>query len=181
MQHRESFYGRSRDGAEGDGKASVPSSSLLARKGTASARRFDHIANDTPTMVPPVPASSPAIMKRVLIVEDDELNMKLICDLIRVRGHVVLKAMNGEEALRLAREQRPDLILMDMQLPDVSGLRVTRMIKNDENLKSIPVIAITSYVTTQDQETIRNGGCDDYLAKPFSLAGFGHVMDKFLV
>ncbi len=132
-------------------------------------------------MAPPVSASSPEIMKRVLIVEDDELNMKLFCDLIRVRGHVVLKAINGEQALRLAREQRPDLILMDMQLPDVSGLRVTRMIKNDENLKSIPVIAITSYVTKQDQETIRHGGCEDYISKPISLAGFGHVMDKFLV
>ncbi|MEE8516725.1 MAG: response regulator [Alphaproteobacteria bacterium] len=120
------------------------------------------------------------MMKRVLIVEDDELSMKLFCDLIRVRGHLVLKAVNGAEALRLAREQRPDLILMDMQLPDVSGLHVTRMIKNDENLKSTPVIAITSYVTEQDQETIRNGGCDDYIAKPISLSGFGHVMEKFL-
>ena len=122
--------------------APAPSSLLLARKGGASPRGFDHIANHAPTMVPPVSASSPAIMKRVLIVEDDALNMKLICDLVRVLGHVVLKAINGEDALRLAREQRPDLILMDMQLPDISGLRVTRMIKEDENLKSIPVIAI---------------------------------------
>ena len=180
MHRRGSLHGRPQNGAEIAPKARAPSSLLLARKGAASVQGFDRTSNHAPTMEAPVSASSPVIMKRVLIVEDDELSMKLFCDLIRVRGHLIFKAMNGEEALRLAREQRPDLILMDMQLPDVSGLRVTRMIKNDENLKSTPVIAITSYVTERDQETIRNGGCDDYIAKPISLSGFGHVMEKFL-
>lgn len=177
---QESSYGKPHNGAGTAPKTRAPSSLLLARKGAASAQGFDRISNPAPTMAAPVSASSPVIMKRVLIVEDDELSMKLFCDLIRVRGHLVLTAMNGEDALRLAREQRPDLILMDMQLPDVSGLRVTRMIKNDENLKSTPVIAITSYVSEHDQETIRNGGCDDYIAKPISLSGFSHVMEKFL-
>lgn len=131
-------------------------------------------------MEPDEPAPSSAIMMRVLIVEDDELSMKLFCDLIRARGHLIIKAMSGREALRLAREQRPDLILMDMQLPDVSGLHVTRMIKTDDDLKSIPVVAVTSHVSQQDQDAIRNGGCDDYISKPISLSGFGQVMEKFL-
>ena len=110
--------------------------------------------------------------KTVLIVEDNELNMKLFGDLLEAHGYATIKTGNGIEAIELARSNRPDLIIMDIQLPEVSGLDVTRWLKEDEELKSIPVIAVTAFAMKGDEERIRKGGCEAYLSKPISVAKF---------
>jgi two-component system cell cycle response regulator DivK len=110
--------------------------------------------------------------KTVMIVEDNELNMKLFHDLLDAHGYRTLQTRTGMEALRLARQQRPDLILMDIQLPEVSGLEVTKWLKDDEALCDIPVIAITAFAMKGDEERIRRGGCEAYISKPISIATF---------
>ena len=110
--------------------------------------------------------------KTVLIVEDNELNMKLFGDLLEAHGYGTLKTGNGIEAIELARSHHPDLIIMDIQLPEVSGLDVTRWLKEDDDLRSIPVIAVTAFAMKGDEERIRDGGCEAYLSKPISVAKF---------
>lgn len=117
--------------------------------------------------------------KRVLIVEDNELNMKLFRDLLHAYGYSTLQTHNGMEAMELVRAHRPDLILMDIQLPEVSGLDVTRWIKQDEELKAIPVVAITAFAMKGDEEKIREGGCEDYIAKPISVQKFLDVVKRY--
>ncbi|HEV7370987.1 response regulator [Arenibaculum sp.] len=119
-------------------------------------------------------------VKRVLIVEDNDLNMKLFHDLLEAHGYATLQTKDGMEALRIARQHRPDLILMDIQLPEVSGLEVTKWIKEDDELKSIPVIAVTAFAMKGDEEKIRDGGCEDYIAKPISVAKFLETVQRFL-
>ena len=97
--------------------------------------------------------------KTVLIVEDNELNMKLFHDLLEAHGYHTVGTRNGIEALELAREHRPDLILMDIQLPEVSGLEVTKWLKEDVELRAIPVVAVTAFAMKGDEERIRQGGC----------------------
>jgi two-component system cell cycle response regulator DivK len=116
----------------------------------------------------------------VLIVEDNELNMKLFNDLLETRGCRIVKTRNGVEAVELARTHQPDLILMDIQLPEVSGLEITQWLKDDENLRSIPVIAVTAFAMRGDEEKIRQGGCEAYLSKPISVAKFFETIDQFL-
>ena len=118
--------------------------------------------------------------KTVLVVEDNELNMKLFHDLLEAHGYNILQTKDGMDALRIAREHRPDLILMDIQLPEVSGLEVTKWIKEDDNLKSIPVIAVTAFAMKGDEEKIREGGCEAYIAKPISVTNFLETVQKFL-
>lgn len=125
-----------------------------------------------------LPAGNQA--KRVLIVEDNELNMKLFHDLLEAYGYSTLQTRSGMEAMELVRAHRPDLVLMDIQLPEVSGLDVTRWIKQDEELKSIPVIAVTAFAMKGDEEKIRQGGCEDYIAKPISVAKFLEVVKRYL-
>ncbi len=108
--------------------------------------------------------------KTVLIVEDNELNMKLFRDLLEAHGYQTSGTSNGFEALDLVRKLRPDLILMDIQLPQVSGLEVTRWIKDDPELRAIPVVAVTAFAMKGDEERIREGGCEAYLSKPISVA-----------
>jgi two-component system, cell cycle response regulator DivK len=108
----------------------------------------------------------------VLIVEDNELNMKLFHDLLDAHGYRTLQTRNGIDALRLAREHMPDLILMDIQLPEVSGLEVTKWIKDDDALRHIPVVAVTAYAMRGDEARMREGGCEAYISKPISIAGF---------
>lgn len=110
--------------------------------------------------------------KTVLIVEDNELNMKLFNDLLEANGYNVIQTSNGYQALELAREHQPNLILMDIQLPEVSGLEVTQWIKQDEAIASIPVIAVTAFAMKGDEERIRQGGCEAYISKPISVASF---------
>lgn len=118
--------------------------------------------------------------KTVLIVEDNDLNMKLFHDLLEAHGYNILETRDGMDALKIAREQHPDLILMDIQLPEVSGLEVTKWIKEDDNLKSIPVIAVTAFAMKGDEEKIREGGCEAYIAKPISVSHFLETVRKFL-
>jgi two-component system cell cycle response regulator DivK len=119
-------------------------------------------------------------MKTVLIVEDNDLNMKLFHDLLEAHGYNTIQTKDGMEALGLAREHMPDLILMDIQLPEVSGLEVTKWIKEDEALKSIPVIAVTAFAMKGDEEKIREGGCEAYVAKPISVENFLNTVKEFL-
>ena len=109
---------------------------------------------------------------KVLIVEDNELNMKLFNDLLEAHGYATVQTRNGMEALDLVRVHRPDLILMDIQLPEVSGEDVTEWLKSDEALRSIPIVAITAFAMKGDEERIRRKGCEAYLSKPISVAKF---------
>lgn len=118
--------------------------------------------------------------KTVLIVEDNELNMKLFHDLLEAHGYKTLQTKDGMEALELARKHHPNLVLMDIQLPEVSGLEVTKWIKEDEELKSIPVIAVTAFAMKGDEEKIREGGCEAYIAKPISVSNFIEVIEKVI-
>lgn len=118
--------------------------------------------------------------KTVLVVEDNELNMKLFHDLLEAHGYDILQTKDGMEALKIARDERPDLILMDIQLPEVSGLEVTKWIKEDDNLKEIPVVAVTAFAMKGDEEKIREGGCEAYIAKPISVANFLETVQRFL-
>ncbi len=117
--------------------------------------------------------------KTVLVVEDNDINMKLFHAVLEAHGYNVLQAKDGMEGWRIAREQRPDLILMDIQLPEVSGLEVAKWLKADETLKSIPVIAITAFAMAGDEEKIREGGCDAYIVKPISLPDFLQTGERF--
>ena len=123
---------------------------------------------------------NPLMRKKVLIVEDNDLNMKLFNDLLVAHGYGTLQTRDGIEALALARQHHPDLILMDIQLPEVSGLQVTQWIKKDEDLRAIPVIAVTAFAMKGDEQKIRDGGCEAYIAKPISVANFLETVQRFL-
>ncbi len=118
--------------------------------------------------------------KTVLIVEDNELNMKLFGDVLESRGYRTLRTGEGLAALELALAHRPDLILMDIQLPAISGLEVTRWIKAEPALAHIPVVAVTAFAMAGDEQRIREGGCEAYIAKPISIVGFLATIDGFL-
>ena len=116
----------------------------------------------------------------VLIVEDNELNMKLFNDLLAAHGYRTIQTRNGFEALELARTHRPDLILMDIQLPEVSGLEVTRWLKDDDELCQIPIVAVTAFAMKGDEERIRSGGCEAYISKPISVMSFLETIRRFI-
>ncbi len=118
--------------------------------------------------------------KTVLIVEDNELNMKLFHDLLDAHGYATLQTRNGIDAMELARKHRPSLILMDIQLPEVSGLEVTRWLKDDDDLRDIPVIAVTAFAMKGDEERIRGGGCEAYISKPISVMSFIATVREFI-
>lgn len=118
--------------------------------------------------------------KTVLIVEDNELNMKLFRDLLEAHGYQTVGTSSGVEAYDLVRDVRPDLVLMDIQLPQVSGLDVTRRIKQDPELRSIPVVAVTAFAMKGDEERIREGGCEAYLSKPISVGHFIETVRRFI-
>jgi two-component system cell cycle response regulator DivK len=126
------------------------------------------------------PNEEGGMAKTVLIVEDNELNMKLFRDLLEAHGYQTVGTNKGIEALDLVRRHRPDLILMDIQLPEVSGLDVTRWIKNDPDLQSIPVVAVTAFAMKGDEERIREGGCEAYLSKPISVGKFIETVRRFI-
>jgi len=126
------------------------------------------------------PAAVSGQTKTVLIVEDNELNMKLFHDLLDANGYRVLKTRDSLSALDLARHHMPDLIIMDIQLPEVSGIEVTKWLKEDDELKSIPVIAVTAFAMKGDEEKIREGGCEAYISKPISVLSFLQTVDDFL-
>ena len=120
--------------------------------------------------------------KIILVVEDQEGNRQILRDLIASSGFLMIEAHDGQQALAMARSQRPDLILMDIQLPVVDGYEATRSIKRDPELKHIPVIVVTSYALSGDEERAREAGCDAYVAKPYStrhlLAKIGQFLER---
>ncbi|WP_298423971.1 response regulator [Rhodoblastus sp.] len=118
--------------------------------------------------------------KTVLIVEDNELNMKLFNDLLEAHGYATVQTKSGVEAVGLARQHRPNLILMDIQLPEVSGLQVTQWLKDDPDLAHIPVVAITAFAMKGDEEKIRQGGCEAYLSKPISVVKFLETVRNYI-
>lgn len=117
--------------------------------------------------------------KKVLIVEDNELNMKLFHDLLDAHGYEVTQTREGLKAIAMAKKHKPDLILMDIQLPKVSGLEVTKWIKDDDALKDIPVVAVTAFAMKGDEKRIRDGGCEAYISKPISVTKFLATVRKF--
>ena len=119
-------------------------------------------------------------LEKVLIVEDNELNIKLFNDLLEAHGYATLQTKDGIEAMKMARLHRPDLILMDIQLPEISGLEVTKWLKEDPDLRAIPVVAVTAFAMKGDEDKIRQGGCEAYIAKPISVAKFLETIQRFL-
>lgn len=111
-------------------------------------------------------------MSRVLVVEDNPANMKLAVTLLQSAGHTVLSARDAEAGLTLARDQQPDLILMDIQLPGMDGLQATALLKQDDATRGIPVIALTALAMKGDEARIRAAGCDGYIAKPMGYQEF---------
>lgn len=126
------------------------------------------------------PGGMAAMPKKVLVVEDNELNMKLFNDLLEANGYQVIQTRDGLSALDLARQHRPDLILMDIQLPEVSGIEVTKWLKEDDELRVIPVIAVTAFAMKGDEQKIREGGCEAYISKPISVVSFLQTIDSYL-
>ena len=118
--------------------------------------------------------------KLVMIVEDNELNLKLFRDLLEAHGYATLHTRDGFQVMDLARNNHPDLIIMDIQLPEVSGIEITGWLKADEELKIIPIIAVTAFAMRGDEEKIRAGGCDDYLSKPIAVHQFIATVKKYL-
>ncbi|HLY45714.1 MAG TPA: response regulator [Stellaceae bacterium] len=115
---------------------------------------------------------APAGRKCVLVVEDNPLNMKLFAAMVAAQGYLVLQATDGPLGLDLARRQHPDLIVMDVQLPGLSGLEVMRSLKADEGTSDIPIIATSAYTQQDDVERLRASGCDGFMAKPIAIAEF---------
>ena len=118
--------------------------------------------------------------KTVLIVEDSELNMRLFNDLLEAFKYRTIKTRDGRQALPLAREHKPDLIVMDIQLPEISGLEITDRLKKDPVLKSIPVVAVTAFAMRGDEQKILAAGCDAYLSKPISVTTFLETIRRFI-
>lgn len=124
--------------------------------------------------------SEQSATKRILIVEDNELNMKLLHDVLEAHGYLTVTTQHGGAALRLARECQPDLILMDLQLPDVSGFEAVRRLKCDKQTRAIPVIAVTAFALAGDERRALTSGCDGYVAKPILLHDFLDLVRKFI-
>ncbi len=135
---------------------------------------------NTRTPIERRPVEPRGATKSVLIVEDNELNMKLFHDLLSAHGYHTIQTRNGFDALDLARSHNPDLILMDIQLPEVSGLEVTKWIKDDDALRHIPIVAVTAFAMKGDEERIRSGGCEAYISKPISVMSFLETVRRFI-
>jgi two-component system, cell cycle response regulator DivK len=120
------------------------------------------------------------VAKKVLVVEDNELNLRLFCDLLRAHDYAVEGLRDGREALDTARTFQPDLIVMDIQMPHVTGLELTQSIRADEALKAIPIMAVTAYAGQADEDRIRAAGADAYVSKPISLIRFVETVTGLL-
>jgi two-component system, cell cycle response regulator DivK len=119
-----------------------------------------------------VDESEVLVGKKVLVVEDNELNLKLFCDLLRAHDYIAEPVRDGREAVERARAFEPDLVIMDIQLPNVSGLELIETLKADEQLKPIPIMAVTAYAGKGDEERIRAAGAEAYVSKPISVMRF---------
>ena len=119
-------------------------------------------------------------MKTILIVEDNEKNMKLVRDILRHNGHATIEAQSGGEGVRLASEKKPDLILMDIQLPDIDGIEALRRIREDRALDGVAVIAVSASVMPDDKQKIVTSGFDAFVTKPINLKQFVATVQRFL-
>ena len=119
-------------------------------------------------------------VKRILIVEDNQLSLTLLNDLLKVQGYEILKTSEGLEAINLARDKQPDLMLMDIKLPDICGFDVIRLLKQDDLTKSIPIIAVTAFATPGDETKALESGCDGYIAKPVIIQNLLRTIESFL-
>ncbi len=167
------------------------SRSLLARKGSATASGFAgapelvlpsaaRLATDDDARAPVETRIEARAAPLIMIVEDNALNMKMMTDLLEGNGFCTLPAVNGPQALAAARAERPDLIVMDIELPGLSGLEVTRRLKADAGLMTIPVIAVSAMARAEDAAMARQAGCADYLVKPVSVADMLSIVARFL-
>lgn len=118
--------------------------------------------------------------KKILIVEDNDLNLKLFRDLLGANGYLTFETKEGIEAISLTRNVMPDLIIMDIQLPEISGLDVTKKIKADQSIRHIPILAVTAFAMKDDEERILAAGCEAYLSKPIAIDVFLNTVRKFL-
>lgn len=181
------------DGGVGKRPATL-SGALFARKGAAAATGF---SGNRPTAEgdPPAavegdilaairdPVDPPPVAKprgTILIVEDNELNMKILYDVLDFHGYRVVQAKNGLDVLAIAHDCRPDLILLDLRLPDTCGLDVARLVKADGSLGGTKVIALTAYVREWNEAKVRDAGCDGYLSKPVALSSLHQVIQQAL-
>ena len=119
-------------------------------------------------------------MAKILIVEDNALNIKLFCDLLAAHGHEPEAVTDSRNALDAARQFSPDLVITDIQLPHVSGLDLIRMIRKDDDLSNVPIMAVTAYSTAEDEERIRGAGAQAYVSKPISVVRFAETVDQLL-
>lgn len=118
--------------------------------------------------------------KKILVVEDNELNLKLFCDLLRAHGYEAEPVRDGREAVERTRAFAPDLIIMDIQMPHISGLELIEQLKADPALKAIPVMAVTAYAAKGDEERIRDAGAEGYVSKPISVMKFVEAVGALL-
>ncbi len=119
-------------------------------------------------------------MSKILIVEDNEMNMRLFSDLLKSKGYEVFECPEGKNALKMTQQIRPDVVLMDIQMPEVDGLTATKMIRQVPEIAHTKIVAITAFVLDGDSERILAGGCDDYIAKPISIPSFFKTIEKHL-
>ncbi len=115
----------------------------------------------------------------ILIVEDDQQNLKLFRDLLQIKGYHTLEAVNGQQGVELAKSKKPDLILMDVQMPVMNGLEATKILKADDDTNDIPIISLTAYAMKGDKENIREAGFDGYITKPVDLKEFLTTIAKY--
>ena len=123
---------------------------------------------------------SQANRQKVLVVEDNDLNMKLFCDLLGAYGYETVQSRDGLNALEIAREHHPSLIIMDINLPEVSGLDLTRWIKDDDELADIPIMAVTAFAMRSDEEKVRDAGCEAYMSKPIQMMSFVNKVQSLI-
>ncbi len=121
-----------------------------------------------------------SLKKKILVVEDNELNMKLFVDLLEANDMYVIQDRDGSQVLEICAREKPDLIVMDIQLPNISGLDLIERLKVDELLKKIPIIAVTAFAMQEDRENILNSGAEEYISKPISIVAFMEAIRKFL-
>ena len=119
-------------------------------------------------------------MAKILVVEDNALNIKLFCDLLTAHGHDAQPVTDSREALAAARDFAPDLIITDIQLPHLSGLELMQLVRTDDKLKDVPIMAVTAYAAQGDDERIRAAGAQSYVSKPISVARFVEAVEALL-
>ena len=118
--------------------------------------------------------------RRILIVEDDRLSLIVLRQLLTAQGYEILQSSEGRDGINRARSEQPDLIVMDIRLPDISGLDATLLLKKDDQTKNIPIIAVTAFVTPADKANALSSGCDAYIAKPVNMSNFLGTVETFL-